>query len=53
MKKKVFIFLLNISFLLIIPPQINTQAITGETVTGEATNSNLAITITLTGLPSL
>jgi len=53
MKKKVFIFLLNISLLLIILPQVNTQAITGETVTGEATTSNVAISVSLTGLPSL
>lgn len=52
MKKKVFIFLFNIILLLIIMPQVNTQ-ITGETVTGEATASNVAIAITLSGLPSL
>jgi len=58
MKKKVFIFLLNLSLLLILLPQVNTQTITGETftgeaVTGEATSSNVAISITLSGLPFL
>ena len=53
MKKKVFIFLLNIILLLIIIPQVNTQAITGEAVTGEATESNLALTISIIGPPSL
>ena len=51
--KGVFIFLLNIILLLIILPQVNTQTVTGETVTGETTSSNLALTISLSGLPSL
>ena len=53
MGKKEFILLLNIILLLIIIPQVNTEIITGETITGELTDSNLALTISIIGPPSL
>ncbi len=53
MKKDVLISLLTVIFLYSILFTINAQDITGETITGELTSANLAVSIPIVGPPIL